>query len=132
MEGVFTIEVSSNYVEWWRYNVAIMCERRDAESKAIDVCSTLSEIAEPMENIQESPEGVKRHRTVRLVCGKCHSIRLFINIIAHSLSIDNSVSYQDRFTAKLVIYNGINEVHREKIEVNKWGGAAYDREFFGK
>ena len=60
----FTIEISSRYEGWWRYNVALMCGCFDDAGRRIGFASSASTVADAGSNLPERPAGVAADRTV--------------------------------------------------------------------
>ncbi len=130
MEQGYIIEVSSKHDEWWRYNVAVMCEERDEAGKRLDVKGIMDEVAEvaidQAHELKERPKEIEPHRKVILESAPCHSIRLFVNIIPHSLPLDKMIDNKTKFTAKLLVKRGSQVVSESNFEVNVWGGTTVD------
>lgn len=53
----FTIEISSRYEGWWRYNVALMCGCFDTAGNRTGFASTEAHVADVGSNLREKPAG---------------------------------------------------------------------------
>ena len=51
----FTIEISSRYEGWWRYNVALMCGCFDTAGNRTGFASTEAHVADVGSNLRENP-----------------------------------------------------------------------------
>ena len=86
----FTIEVTSRYEEWWRYNVALMCGCFDAEERRTGFASAASVVAGVGSNLPERPAEIPAFRTARLTTGPCDHLVLYIYIVPHTLPAGNA------------------------------------------
>ena len=90
----FTIEVTSRYEEWWRYNVALMCGCFDAANQRIGFASAASDVADVGSNLTERPDGIAADRSAVLETMPCDHLVLYLYIIPIWCSI--STSYPTR------------------------------------
>ena len=90
-EKGFTIEVSSRYEGWWRYNVALMCGCFDAADNRTGFASTCSEIAPVGANLKEPPATQAGRRHIALTTDPCDHLMLYVYIIPHTLPADNDI-----------------------------------------
>ena len=97
----FTIEVTSRYEEWWRYNVALMCGCFDAEERRTGFASAASEVAGVGSNLPERPAEIPAFRTARLTTGPCDHLVLYIYIDGR-------------------------RIRSEKRRINQWSGASIE------
>lgn len=130
MEQGYKIEVSSHYNDWWRYNIAIMCEERDVKGNKLDIKGIMDQVAEvaadDAHELKERPRNVEPHRKVILECQPCHSARVYINIIPHSLPLDRIIDHKTKFSARVKITKGDKTVLNNEFDVNVWGGTTVD------
>ena len=54
----FTIEISSRYEGWWRYNVALMCGCFDTAGNRTGFASAEAHVADVGSNLREKPAGI--------------------------------------------------------------------------
>ena len=99
----FTIEVTSRYEEWWRYNVALMCGCFDAEERRTGFASAASEVAGVGSNLPERPAEIPAFRTARLTTGPCDHLVLYIYIVPHTLPAGNDIDATRPFEIDLKI-----------------------------
>lgn len=79
--GGFTIEVTSRYEGWWRYNVALMCGCFDAADNRTGFASVSSEIAPVGADLKEPPATQAGRRHIALTTDPCDHLMLYVYII---------------------------------------------------
>jgi len=132
MNESITIELSSRFDGWWRYNVELLCELRDAEGRRIGVASKSDDIAEVGAGLKSKPAGTESFRKTELRTGPCAGIRLFIYVIPHSLLPDRGVEGGRDFKADLTVRCGDRALLREALDINQWGGLSAERTVNGE
>ena len=90
-EKGFTIEVTSRYEGWWRYNAALMCGCFDAAGRRIGFASSASTVADVGSNLTERPADIAADRTAALQTMPCDHLVLYLYIIPHTLPADNEI-----------------------------------------
>lgn len=90
-EKGFTIEVTSRYEGWWRYNAALMCGCFDAAGRRIGFASSASTVADVGSNLAERPATSPPIRTAALQTMPCDHLVLYLYIIPHTLPADNEI-----------------------------------------
>ena len=81
----FTIEISSRYEGWWRYNVALMCGCFDTAGNRTGFASTEAHVADVGSNLREKPAGNPGGGRASLETGPCDHLLLYIYIVPHTL-----------------------------------------------
>ena len=76
----FTIEISSRYEGWWRYNVALMCGCFDTAGNRTGFASTEAHVADVGSNLREKPAGNPGGGRASLETGPCDHLLLYIYI----------------------------------------------------
>ena len=122
----FTIEVTSRYEEWWRYNVALMCGCFDAEERRTGFASAASEVAGVGSNLPERPAAIPAFRTARLTTGPCDHLVLYIYIVPHTLPAGNDIDATRPFEIDLKIAYDGRRIRSEKRRINQWSGASIE------
>lgn len=125
-EKGFTIEVSSRYEEWWRYNVELMCGCFDAAEQRTDFASAASEVADVGANLPERPAEIPRTRTAKLTTGPCDHLMLYIYIIPHTLPRGNEIDATQPFEIEIRITYDSRRILAEKRKINQWSGASIE------
>ena len=90
-EKGFTIEVTSRYEGWWRYNAALMCGCFDAAGRRIGFASSASTVADVGSNLAERPADIAADRTAALQTMPCDHLVLYLYIIPHTRPADNEI-----------------------------------------
>ena len=104
-EKGFTIEVTSRYEGWWRYNAALA-----------DVGS----------NLAERPADIAADRTAALQTMPCDHLVLYLYIIPHTLPADNEIDATRPFGIEVRISYARRRLRTEKREINQWSGASVE------
>ncbi len=76
----FTIEISSRYEGWWRYNVALMCGCFDTAGNRTGFASTEAHVADVGSNLREKARRESRRRPPSLETGPCDHLLLYTSI----------------------------------------------------
>ena len=66
----FTIEISSRYEGWWRYNVALMCGCFDTAGNRTGFASAEAHVADVGSNLREKPAGIPGDGRASLETGR--------------------------------------------------------------
>ncbi|MDE6778644.1 MAG: hypothetical protein K2J51_04140 [Alistipes sp.] len=127
MDSNFTVELTSRFEGWWRYNLALLCELRDADGRRTGFASAADDVAEVGAALTAKPRDVERFRTLSLTTGPCSSLRLFVYVIPHSLLPDRGVDGGRDFQATLTVRCDGQTVLSEELDINQWGGASVER-----
>ena len=125
-EKGFTVEITSRYEGWWRYNAVLMCGCFDAEGRRTGFASATSEVAGVGSNLREKPADTDPDRTVRLETPPCDHIVLYLYLIPHTLPADNRIDETHPFEIMLRIACGGRKLRTEKRLVNQWSGASVE------
>lgn len=127
MNNSFTVELTSRFEGWWRYNLALLCELRDDNGRRTGFASAADDVAEIGAALKSKPRDVERFRTLSLTTGPCRSLRLFVYVIPHTLLSDRGVDGGRDFRASLTVRCGGQTVLNEELDINQWGGASVER-----
>ncbi len=122
----FTIEVTSRYDDWWRYNVALMGGCFDREEQRIGFVSASSHVAEVGANLSARPDNIARHRTATLTTEACDHLVLYLYIIPHTLPVGNDIDSTKPFNIELRVSYAGKLISHEKRTINQWSGASIE------
>ena len=122
----FTIEVTSRYDGWWRYNAALMCGCFDADERRRGFASAASEVAGVGSNVPERPAEIPAFRTARLTTGPCDHLVLYIYIVPHTLPAGNEIDANKPFGIEVRISYAGRRLRTEKRAINQWSGASVE------
>ena len=88
----FSIEISSRYDGWWRYNAALMCGCFDAGDERIGFASAESHVADVGANLTAKPADMAGDRSLRLETTACDHLLLYIYTTSPTRSRSKSPS----------------------------------------
>lgn len=122
----FTIEISSRYEGWWRYNVALMCGCFDTAGNRtrlrIDRGTCRRRRLEPAGKAAGNPGGGR----ASLETGPCDHLLLYIYIVPHTLPAGNDIGDTAPFEVEIRIAYGGRRLRAEKRLINQWSGASIE------
>lgn len=122
----FSIEISSRYDGWWRYNAALMCGCFDAGDERIGFASAESHVADVGANLTAKPADMAGDRSLRLETAACDHLLLYIYIVPHTLPAGNDIADTQPFEITLRIAYGGKVLRSEKRLINQWSGASVE------
>lgn len=125
-EKGFTVEVTSRYEGWWRYNVALMCGCFDEKDNRTDFVTAESHVANVGSNLKKRPEEVEEYRTVRLETPPCDHLMCYLYLIPHTLPTGNTIRETKPFNATLKISFQDKLLRNEKLVINQWSGTSLE------
>ena len=125
-EKGFTIEVTSRYEGWWRYNAALMCGCFDAANQRIGFASAASDVADVGSNLTERPDGIAADRSAALETMPCDHLVLYLYIIPNTLPAGNDIEANKPFEIELRISYAGRRLRTEKRAINQWSGASVE------
>lgn len=123
----YTVELSSDYEGWWRYNAAILCGAFDAEGGRIGFMSVQSDVAEAGSNLTKKPAGAQTRPRVALTAPPCDHLMLYIYIIPHTLPLGKEIDAARCFEAELIVSRDGKKLCSERLSVNQWSGVSLER-----
>lgn len=115
----FSIEISSRYDGWWRYNAALMCGCFDAGDERIGFASAESHVADVGANLTAKPADMAGDRSLRLETAACDHLLLYIYIVPHTLPAGNDIADTQPFEITLRIAYGGKVLRSEKRLINQ-------------
>ena len=118
----YTIEVRCSHREWWRYNVELMCDELDASGERIHFGTASSEIAEVGANLKVPPAEKKIPSKISYTTEPCHTARLYLYILPHSLPTEREVAAVSPFKITIKLSCNGTAIRTEQPVVNPWGG----------
>ena len=122
----FTIEISSRYGGWWRYNVALMCGCFDTAGNRTGFASAEAHVADVGSNLREKPAGIPGDGRASLETGPCDHLLLYIYIVPHTLPAGNDIGDTAPFEVEIRIAYGGRRLRAEKRLINQWSGASIE------
>ena len=122
----FTIEVTSRYDGWWRYNAALMCGCFDAADQRIGFASAESAVAAVGANLAERPADIPADRRAVLETMPCDHLVLYLYLIPHTLPAGNDIDANKPFEIELKIAYDGHRLRTEKRTINQCSGASIE------
>lgn len=129
MGEVFTITVSSNYAELWRYNIAIVAACFDENNNQMEVVFERSHLADVGANLRVAEDGWMARHKLSVKTPKCAAIESLVYLIPHTLPSVHEIEDAVPFQVKIVIKRGSEVVHDALHQVNQWSGASIELKF---
>lgn len=124
MGRVFKIEVSSDFEDLWRYNIALACEMLDEEGKRLDFASAQQNVAEVGAQLKAAPKGWSPGQELSLVSIASDSVRIVLYFVAHTLPQERKVNALSPFEVRLVVKADDEIIYNKIHYVDQRGGAA--------
>lgn len=122
----YTIEVSSRFEGWWRYNVEMMAGCFDKEDRRTGFSTASSDIAEVGANLREAPAGTELYRRAKMTPEACDHLLLYIYIIPHTLPEEEKIEETEPFEISVKVSCGTRVIAREQLPINQWAGASLE------
>lgn len=122
----FTIEISSPFEGFWRYNVALMCGLFDAADNRTGFASAEDTVAEAGANLKEKPADYPDIRIVRMTTEPCDHLQLYLYLIPHTLPADNAVGQSKPFPLQMRIAYAGKHLRTERYDINQWSGTSLE------
>ena len=126
MNQGFTVEVSSRYEGWWRYNAALMCGCFDAEEQRTGFASASSHIADVGANLPEQPADTAPGRKIVLETEPCDHLLLYIYIVPHTLPTGSDIDETEPFDLDVTIACAGRRIRKSRYRINQWSGASIE------
>ena len=130
-DKIFKITISTDYDQWWRYNIALLCGCFDKDGKRVGFVTKESHIATVGDNLESRPEGVECPSEISLTSPQCDNIILYIYIVPHTLPRDRDVSEAQPFEVSAIIDYGDQVLKSEIFNINQWSGASIELKLQG-
>lgn len=122
----FTIEISSPFEGFWRYNAALMCGLFDAAENRTGFASAEDTVAEAGANLSQKPADYPAERKVCLTTGPCDHLRFYVYLIPHTLPANNAIGESKPFRLDMRIGYGGKHLRTEHFDINQWSGASLE------
>ncbi len=125
---MFTIEITSSYEEYWRYNTILMCGGYSSNDEQLYVATERDTIAEVGDEIRVKPQGYTSPRTTQLTCEECDHIRAMVYVVPHTLPKGSKTLVEDHpaFTASITIRRDDELIYENQQPINQWSGISLE------
>lgn len=122
----FTIEISSRYEGWWRYNVALMCGCFDTAGNRTGFASTEAHVADVGSNLREKPAGIPAAAAQVSKPGRATTFCSTSISYPIRLPAGNDIGDTAPFEVEIRIAYGGRRLRAEKRLINQWSGASIE------
>ena len=122
----FTIELSSRFEGWWRYNAVLMCGCFDAAGNRTGFAAAESHVADGGNGPAERPAHLAPDRTLRLDAPACDHLVLYLYLVPHTLPQSNDIEATKPFALDLKIACDGTRIRSERLAVNQWAGLSLE------
>ena len=122
----FTIEISSRYEGWWRYNAALMGGCFDAAGQRTDFASAASTAADVGANLRERPADLPADRRGTLSAPARDHPMPPASVIPHTLPAGNDIDATRPFDLDLKITFAGRRLRTERYAINQWSGISLE------
>lgn len=122
----FTIEVTSRFEGFWRFNVAMTCGCFDAEGRRTGFVSSSSHVADVGSNLPAPPPDLPATRKVALETPPCDHLLCYLYIIPHTLPTGSAIDAAKPFEVEVKVSCDGRKLRTEKRLINQWSGASIE------
>lgn len=122
MSEGFSIEISSDYKELWRYNISLTGEVADRDGRRTEYVGHASEVAPVGSSLKAAPAGYDPDRRISIVTGAGERLTLYIYVIPHTLPQQRIVDQARPFELHVRIGRSGETLYDRRLSVNQWSG----------
>lgn len=127
----FSVEISSDYDQLWRYNIAVTCGCFDDHGKGgdnprTDFVSAEDFIAPVGSNLQCRPDNYSPDRTIRFTTIACDYLLMYVYVIPHTLPAEQRIADCEPFTLRITARRGNAIIYDKLHSANCWSGASIE------
>lgn len=121
---IYKISVSSDYIQWWRYNIFLTVVGYDPDGKITSYDSTSDKTYEIGGDASQriAPAGSQKHRTVEVSSKPCHRAEIYLYIIANTFPESTEIKDSPPFKIALTTMSDDKTIGTTEYDVNQWGG----------
>ena len=130
----YSVEVTSGYAEWWRYNIYLSVVEFNAAGEMVGYGNVVDHLYDiengASDEPRQAPEGFSpTRRTTVLATAPCDHVAIYLYVIANTFPQSTLIRDSPPFTAELVVSRvseggsgASEEVFRRVYDINQWGG----------
>ncbi len=124
---MYSIEVSSDFSELWRYNIFATCGGFDSAGGSLYVVGkemiSSEEIQTDIIPLPAPPDSFDpKSMTITLEAEAAASIKIIVYVVAHTLPESRIVEDSPPFNTLITVQRDGKEIYRDIHKVNQWGG----------
>lgn len=119
----FRVKISSDFEEFWRYNVLGYCGCFDEEGNRVEYHAIDDTIAPLDSDYDSCPEGCPLTRSVEFETVESRYMQLFIYVLPHSIHLFSVVEKYPPYILSVQVWHGERLIIDKQVLVNCWSGA---------
>ncbi|MBE6214067.1 MAG: hypothetical protein E7131_05245 [Rikenellaceae bacterium] len=129
MSCSFLVQMSCQYAELWRYNIAVVAACFDEENNQVEMVAERRDIAEVGANLTAAPEGYRLPCEVELKTSACHHIEAIVYLVPNTLPASREIAENRPFEMRVRVSREGVMLHDKIHLVNQWAGEALHLNF---
>lgn len=118
----FSIEISSDYAELWRYNISLTGEVADADGRRTEYIGRASDVAPVGSSLKAAPACYDPDRRMSFTTAAGERLTLYIYVIPHTLPKQRIVDQARPFTLHVRIGRSGETLYDRRLSINQWSG----------
>ena len=122
----FKVEISSDFDEFWCYNILVTCGCFDVEGRQVGFASADDTIAPVGSNLDRKPSDYPSKRVVKFETSECDHLHMYIYVIPHTIPLNRDVDESTPYMLNVKISRAGEVVLKRKFSVNRWSGASLE------
>lgn len=124
--GGFKVEITSDFENFWRYNVAVTCGCFDAEGERVGFASVDDSIAPVGSSLTKRPADYPTKRVVSFDTVECHHLLAYLYVIPHTMPAGREVADEQPFSLDVCVTRRGVQVFKQRFSVNSWSGTSLE------
>ena len=117
----YHISISSNFEEFWRYNVIVMASV-ECNGKEVQMLKCCDEIAPVGSQLLSPPIGYKPNRRIVMDSGPATALTLYIYILPHTYPLSLQIEETPPFELRVEVMYGSERRYAHSLEIDQWTG----------
>lgn len=122
----FKVEITSDFADFSRYNVAVTCGCFDEKGERIAFVSAEDTIAPVGSERVAAPKGRSSKRLISFETDECHHLQMYIYLIPYTTPSGRDVGDYKPFSLDVRVARGGRVVLKQQYSVNQWSGASIE------
>ena len=122
----FKVEITSDFADFSRYNVAVTCGCFDEKGERIAFVSAEDTIAPVGSERVAAPKGRSSKRLISFETDECHHLQMYIYLIPYTTPSGRDIGDYKPFSLDVRVMRGGRVVLKQQYSVNQWSGASIE------
>ena len=128
----FRVEITSDYDEFWRYNIMLTCGCFDESDNRIGFVSAEDIVAPVGSKLKCKPKDYPQKRVAGFGTMPCDHLFMYLYVIPHTAPVGRVMDDHESYTLNVrIAYNGRLVKHIQH-SANMWSGATLEVKVFNK